>query len=175
VTGPLTLRPMQPADLVLVERWLGEPHVARWYLAGSTVARELDDLRRCIAGTEPTHVLVVEEAGRPVGWCQWYRCDDYPEHAVAVGAERGDVGIDYAVGEPDRVGRGVGTALVQTLVDRITADLPGVGLITDPDAANLGSRRVLEKAGFRLMWEGPVASEPTDDVMAVYRRPPVSP
>ncbi|HUA94892.1 MAG TPA: GNAT family N-acetyltransferase [Acidimicrobiales bacterium] len=173
--GQLALRPMQPADLVLVERWLGEPHVARWYLVGSTVARELDDLRRCVAGTEPTHALVVVEAGRPIGWCQWYRCDDYPDHAVAVGAEPGDIGIDYAVGEPDRVGRGVGTALVRALVDRMTAEVPGAGMVADPDAANLGSRRVLEKAGFRLVREGPVASEPTDDVMAVYRRPPVSP
>lgn len=175
MTGQLTLRPMQPADLGLVERWLGEPHVARWYLADSTVARELDDLRRCVFGSEPTHVLIVLEAARPVGWCQWYRCDDYPEHAVAVGAAPGDVGIDYAVGEPDRVGRGVGTVLVQALVGRIAADLPGAGVVADPDAANLGSRRVLEKAGFRLVREGTVASEPTDAVMAVYRRPPDPP
>lgn len=174
MTGQLTLRPMHPADLGLVERWLGEPHVARWYVADSTVARELDDLRRCVSGNEPTHVLLVVEAGRPVGWCQWYRCDDYPDHAVAVGAEPGDVGIDYAVGEPDRVGRGVGTALVQALVDRIAADVPGAGMVADPDAANLGSRRVLEKAGFRLVREGPVSSEPPDAVMAVYRRPPGS-
>lgn len=161
---------MQRSDLMLVERWLGEAHVARWYLAGSTVDQELDDLRRCVAGTEPTHVLLVVEDGRPVGWCQWYRRDDYPEHAAGVGAEPGDVGIDYAIGEPDRVGRGVGTELVQALVDAVAADLPLAGIVADPDASNLASRRVLEKAGFILVQEGPIPSEPTTTVMAVYRR-----
>lgn len=170
MTGPLTLRPMQRSDLVLVERWLGEPHVARWYLAGSTVAQELDDLHRCVAGTEPTHVLLVVEAGRPVGWCQWYRCDDYPDYAAGVGAEPGDVGIDYAIGEPGRVGRGVGTALVQALVEAVAADLPSAGIVADPDASNLASRRVLENAGFILVREGLIPSEPTTTVMAVYRR-----
>lgn len=175
MTGRLTLRPMQPADLVLVERWLNEPHVARWYVAGSTVARELDDLRRCVAGAEPTRVLLVVETGRPIGWCQWYRCDDYPDHAAGVGAEPGDVGIDYAVGEPERVGRGVGTALVRLIVETVAAAFPAAGIVADTDASNLASRRVLEKAGFLLVREGPVLSEPTDAVMAVYRRPAGTP
>lgn len=163
---------MREADLDLIRVWLGEPHVARWYLSGSTLEGELDDLRRCVAGEEPTHALVVVENGRDVGWCQWYRCADYPQHAVAVGAEADDVGLDYAIGDPARVGRGLGTKLVAALAAHITRRHPRAGLIADPEAANFASRRVLEKNGFELQDVRVVASEQSNAPMAIYRLAP---
>lgn len=77
---------MRLADLGQVSARLAEPHVARWFLSGSTVEDELDDLRRAITGEEPTHELVVQADGRDIGWCQWYRCADYPAHAEATQA-----------------------------------------------------------------------------------------
>lgn len=168
----LALRAMRSHDLELVRRWLVEPHVARWYLTGSTVEDEIDGLRRCIAAVDPTHALLVLERNRPIGWCQWYLCSDYPDHAAAVGAEPGDAGIDYAIGDRARTGQGVGTALIAALVAHVRRRHPEAGMIADPEAANLASRRVLEKNGFRLLREGPVESEPTDAVMAVYRLDP---
>lgn len=168
----LALRAMGSRDLDLVSRWLGEPHVARWYLTGSTVEQEVDDLRRCVAGVEQTRALLVLERSRPIGWCQWYLCSDYPDHAAAVGASQGDVGIDYAIGDPARTGQGVGTALIAALVAHVRQRHPGAGVIADPEAENLSSRRVLEKNGFCLLREGPVESEPTNAVMAVYRLDP---
>jgi aminoglycoside 6'-N-acetyltransferase len=167
----LTLRDMHTEDLGRVARWLAEPHVARWYLAGSSVEREVEDLRQSVAGTQPVHALVVLEDDGPVGWCQWYRCDEDPDWAADVGAGPGDIGIDFAVGEAASIGRGLGTRLVGALVGRVRADHPGVAFVSDPDARNLASRRVLEKNGFRLVKVGALASEPTDDPMAVYRLP----
>lgn len=88
----MTFRSMREADLELVRTWLGLPHVARWYLAGSTLEQELDELRQCIAHEQPTYPLVILERGRPIGWCQWYLCSDYPDHAAAVDAEPGEIG-----------------------------------------------------------------------------------
>jgi aminoglycoside 6'-N-acetyltransferase len=167
----LSLRTMTPDDLPLIEAWLTEPHVARWYLTGSSVEAELDDLRRAVAGSEPTHALVVLADGNEIGWCQWYRCHDYPEHAVAVGAEPDDVGLDYAIGDPGYIGRGIGTELIAKLVVHIRRRHPRAGLIADPEAANMASRRILEKNGFVLQGERPVESESTDATMAIYRLP----
>jgi RimJ/RimL family protein N-acetyltransferase len=144
-------------------------------LTGSTVEEEIDDLRRCIAGREPTRALVVLERRRPIGWCQWYLCSHYPDHEAGVGAELGDVGIDYAIGDRTRTGGGVGTALIAALVAHVRQAHPAAGVIADPEATNLASRRVLEKNGFRLLREGPVESEPTDAVMAIYRLGPPAP
>jgi aminoglycoside 6'-N-acetyltransferase len=167
-----TLRAMREADLDLIRAWMGEPHIAKWYLSGSTLEGELDDLRRCVAGEEPTHALIVVENGRDVGWCQWYRCADYPEHAVAVGAEAHDVGVDYAIGDPASIGRGLGSSLIAALVAHIRRRHPRAGLIADPDAGNFASRRVLEKNGFKLADVRVMASEPTRAPMAIYRLAP---
>jgi aminoglycoside 6'-N-acetyltransferase len=165
----LTLRDMGLDDLPLVTRWLSEPHVARWYLAGSSAEQEVDDLRQSIGGRQPVHPLMVLEDDAAIGWCQWYPCDVDPAWADDMGARPGDVGIDYAIGDAGRIGRGVGTALVAALVRVVRTEDPGAGLMSDPDARNKASRRVLEKNGFRLVAVTALPSEPTDDPMAIYR------
>ncbi|MGH9091200.1 MAG: GNAT family N-acetyltransferase [Acidimicrobiales bacterium] len=169
------LRAMREADLAVVRAWLAEPHVARWFLAGSTVDREVEALRRCVSGEDPTHSAVALAGGRAVGWCQWYRCHDYPDHERGVGARPGDAGIDYAIGDPTLVGRGLGTALVAAAVAAARGDLGPVGVVADPEAANVASCRVLEKNGFRLLGVRTVASEPLAAPMAVYRLAPARP
>lgn len=172
MTSELTFRSMREADLELVRIWLALPHVAAWYLTGSTLEQELDELRQCIAGEQPTYALVVLERGQPIGWCQWYMCGDYPDHAAGVGAEPGDIGVDFAIGDPARVGKGVGTSLIAALVAFVSERHPGAGFVADPEATNRASRRVLEKNGFELVREGTIASEPTAATMAIYRLGP---
>ncbi len=172
MTSELTFRSMREADLELIRIWLALPHVAAWYLAGSTLEQELDELRQCIAGEQPTYALVVLERGQPIGWCQWYMCGDYPDHAAGVGAEPGDIGVDFAIGDPARVGKGVGTSLIAALVAFVSKRHPGAGFVADPEATNRASRRVLEKNGFELVREGTIASEPTAATMAIYRLGP---
>jgi hypothetical protein len=68
----LTLRPMRAAQLDLVRAWLADPDVAAWYLVGSSIDEEVEDLSKCITGDEPTEVLLVCKQGQPIGWCQWW-------------------------------------------------------------------------------------------------------
>lgn len=167
----LSLRPMTEADLPAVEAWLRLPHVARWWTQDTTAEAEIGTYReRVRQDTRPaTHMLIVTLDSIPVGWCQWYRWADYPADARAIGARDGEIGIDYAIGDPAQVGRGVGTTLIAALVTEIRRQHPGAGILTDPDAANTASRRVLEKNGFHLVAVRPVASEATDAPMAIYR------
>lgn len=170
----LTLRAMEMVDLDLVAAWLDEPEVARWFLIASTIEEEIEDLRRCLVGGEPTEVLVIADHDGPIGWCQWYLCREYPEHAERVGAGPDDIGIDYAIGDPTRRGIGLGTALIEELVSCIRRQHRRAGIVADPEASNVASRRVLEKNGFELLGVGPVASEPTPAPMAIYRLRPES-
>jgi aminoglycoside 6'-N-acetyltransferase len=163
---------MAESDLDSVARWLAEPHV-HWYVAGSSIDEEIEDLRAAIHGDDPTTVLLIRADSRPIGWCQWYLCADFPEHASGVSAEDGDIGIDYAIGDPSFVAQGTGTNLIAELVREIRRDHPRAGIVADPEAANTASRRVLEKNGFVLVDERAIESEPTDDLMAIYRLPGV--
>src|SRR5579875_619336 len=177
--GPpvIELRPMSIDDVRLVENWLGEPHVARWWLAGTTADAELGEIRSCIDGAAKpaTRMLTVLERGEgvpsPVGWCQWYPYDAYPSEGAAAGALPGECGFDYSLGDPGAVGRGLGTELIAALISEVRRAHPACGLIVAPDARNLASRRVLERNGFGLVEVRPIETEPIEAPMAIYRLP----
>jgi len=168
----LSLRPMTGDDLLAVEAWMRLPHVARWWLPGTTAEKEIAKYRLRINETRPTIMLTVAWDGDPIGWCQWYRWADYPAEATAMGARAGEIGIDYAIGARAWIGRGAGTVLIAALVAEARRHHPGAGVLTAPDAGNTASRRVLEKNGFELVAVRPVATEPTDAPMAIYRLMP---
>jgi aminoglycoside 6'-N-acetyltransferase len=164
----VSLRRVTDADLAIVESWLHEPHVARWWLTTTTVEQEIADIRAAMSGEEDCEVLIVEWDGGPVGWCQWYRWWDFPAEAAEVGAHDGEIGIDYAIGERESVGTGVGTAMIAELVRHVRERSPGVGILVEPDAANLASRRILEKNGFTLVAERKLSFE-AENLNAIYR------
>ena len=172
----ISLSPMTEQDLPAVEAWLRLPHVARWWTPDTTPEEQIAKYRRRISREtgQATIMLTVRWDGVPIGWCQWYRWADYPADAAALDARDGEAGIDYAIGDPAWVGRGVGTKLIAALVAEVRRRHPGAGILTEPDAANTASRRVLEKNGFGLVAVRPVATEPTDAPMAIYRLPAVS-
>jgi aminoglycoside 6'-N-acetyltransferase len=179
---------MTEADLPAIEAWLRLPHVARWWTPDNTAEAEIAKYRERVRqertsqertsperdhpdNTPATHMLMIILDVAPVGWCQWYRWADYPAEAEAVGAHDGEIGIDYAIGDPAQVGRGVGTAMIGALVTEIRRLHPAAGILTTPEAANMASRRVLEKNGFALVAVRPVATEAADAPMAIYRLP----
>jgi len=163
-------------DLQLIARWLTEPHVARWWLSGTTAEQELRDMRDSVSGRSATRMLIVLErteraAASPVGWCQWYPYDAYPSEGAAAGALPGECGFDYSLGDPGAVGRGLGTELIAALISEVRRAHPACGLIVAPDARNLASRRVLERNGFGLVEVRPIETEPIEAPMAIYRLP----
>jgi aminoglycoside 6'-N-acetyltransferase len=166
-----SLRPMVAEDLPVIRAWLDLPHVARWWTPDTTADAVLTDYAERLAGAgdSRTVMLTVTEDDRAIGWCQWYWWADYPDEAVAMDARDGEAGIDYAIGDAARVGRGVGTGLIAALVAEVRRHRAGAGVLTGPDAANMASRRVLEKNGFNLVAVRPVVTEPTDRPMAIYR------
>lgn len=160
-------------DLPTVRRWLSEPHVAPWYLAESTADAEVEKYRLRIEDPfSPTTMCMVELGGESVGWCQWYRYADYPAAGIAYGAKRGDIGADYALGEPAAVGHGVGTAMVAELVATVRQHYPRAALVIAPDNADWASRRVLEKNGFELVGVRPIFTDTHGRPMAIYRLHP---
>jgi aminoglycoside 6'-N-acetyltransferase len=145
----IAFRPLRRDDFSSLLRWQSMPHVEAWWHQ----RLDLDGLEAMygprIDGAEPTHVFVIEVRGRAIGWIQWYRWSDYPDHAARLGAEPGTAGIDLAVGEPDLIGLGLGPRAIVAFLERfVFADPSITACVSDPETRNTRSRRAFEKAGF---------------------------
>jgi aminoglycoside 6'-N-acetyltransferase len=97
-------------------------------------------------------VYVIACNGVPIGWIQWYRWRDFPEHAVQVGADPMSAGVDLAIGEVDMMGRGLGPAVIREFGTNYIFINSDVGaIVADPSASNTRSVSAFKKAGFNIV------------------------
>jgi len=164
----VTFRPLTEADLPTVARWLAAPHVREWWREPSSVEAVRAKYLPRIRGDVPTRVFIAGHGDEAIGLIQSYRIADHPEWADSLRStvlELPDaVGIDYLVGDPCLVGRGIGFAMVEAFTDLVFATYPDVDrIVVTPQAANRSSCRVLEKAGYELRWTGALPSDHPSD------------
>jgi aminoglycoside 6'-N-acetyltransferase len=124
--------------------WLAQPHVAKWW---GDAARAMQHAGEC---APESHALIVAD-GRPVGYLCWGQPpSEELEAADLTDLPSGLVDIDILIGDPDLLGRGVGSRALQLLLTRLRSE-PSVafaGLGTAAD--NTNAIRCFQKAGFRL-------------------------
>ena len=153
--GQLVLRPFWEADIALMERWLFVPHVAKWYLHPADWLHELKNRHGEFGFCKH---FIVELAGMPIGFCQYYDCFAAQPYEVWNEAWRVDerqgavFSIDYLIGEPACLRKGYGKEIVRQLVERIRA-LGARRIIVQPDGENVASKGALEANGFRYVGE----------------------
>ena len=125
-------------------RWLRSPHVVQWWGIQeeflSTLARRSPDSHAVIvAGDVPVGYLCWQPLTREERDAAELR--DLPENVVD---------IDILIGEPERIGQGIGPQALRLLLERLAGEgveLAGVGT----SVANRSAIRAFEKAGFGLV------------------------
>jgi RimJ/RimL family protein N-acetyltransferase len=124
------------------------PHVAEWWSSPGTLADLEDDYLPSIEGTDSTQAFIASLHHEAVGFIQvyvvsgsgdgWWESEDDP----------GARGIDQFIADPNRLGQGLGTAMIASLVARLFSD-PAVSKVqADPNPANRRAIRCYLKAGF---------------------------
>ena len=147
--GLVSFRALARSDFPLLQQWLSEPHIDTWWHEPLDLPRLEQKYGPRIDGTEPTHVFIIERADRPIGWIQWYRWSDYPEHAAQLEAEPEAAGIDLSIGEPSSIGKGLGSKAIPEFVLNVVSAASGItAVVTDPEEQNGRSCGAFEKAGF---------------------------
>lgn len=163
----LAFRPLDRSDFPLLSQWLGAPHVEVWWREEHDPAAVEARYGPPVDGVDPTEVFVVEGDGQPIGLVQRYRISDNPqwEQALAVAATPTDAaGLDYLIGDPTLLGRGLGVEIISRFVEDTFARYPDVSAIVVPvQQANQRSWRVLEKTGFERTWSGMLDSDDPSD------------
>jgi len=179
--APIAFRPLTRSDFPLLATWFAAPHVEPWWQEPFGP----DDLETrygpVVDGTDPTEVRIATLGGRPVGLAIRYRMadnDDWRTTLAATGAPLDGFGIDYLIGDPDHIGRGVGTRMIAAMVADSWVRYPGCPTcVVGVHADNRRSWRALESVGFARVWSGALDSDDPSDagpqVVYVLRRPPV--
>jgi aminoglycoside 6'-N-acetyltransferase len=148
----ISFRPLERSDFPLLQDWLGAPHVAVWWNERNDLASVEAKYSPRIDGTEPTHVFVIEQERRPIGWIQWYLWADYPEHARQLGAEPTSGGIDLAIGELNMTGLGLGPVIIREFLNQFVFTNSTIcAVVCDPEEGNLRSLDAFRKAGFNVV------------------------
>ena len=174
-----TFRRLSRDDFGLLADWLAQPHVHEWWDHEYTLDALERDFGRAIDRDEPAEDHVVLLDGAPIGIVQYSHFVDYPEYVGAMAevypVGDGAVTIDYLIGDADRVGRGVGTAMIRAFVERVweTDDI-ATQVVVPVNSANERSWRALLRAGFRLVARGDLEPdsprhEPMHEILRIDR------
>jgi aminoglycoside 6'-N-acetyltransferase len=164
-----TFRRLTRSDFAMVATWLAEPHVRRWWNHDVTEEAVERDFGRSADGDEPSEDHVAMLDGQPIGLLQYARFADYPEYldelSPVYDVPDGAVSIDYLIGDPSLVGRGLGTAMIRAFVTRVwRTDAAASCIVVPVNTANEASWRALLAAGFRLVARGDLEPDnPVDD------------
>ena len=129
--------------LPLLDRWLREPHVRRWW--GDPV-RNLAEVHQ--RPSDGGHALITAD-GLPIGYVCWQRYRDEDMAIIGVpDLPEGAIDLDIMIGETGYLGHGAGPRALGLLLARVALDasVPLVGLATSLD--NTSAIRAYEKAGF---------------------------
>jgi aminoglycoside 6'-N-acetyltransferase len=167
LTAALTFRRLGREDFNLLSHWFSLPHVEVWWREGHDLAAIETRYGPAVDGVDPTELFVVELDGHPIGFFQWYLLYDNPSwrkaiEAAGVGADA--AGVDYLIGDPSLLGKGIGPRMLRQFLDELLPRYPAVDSIALSVAqGNRRSWRALEKLGFTRMWEGDIVSDDPSD------------
>lgn len=170
----VALRPMRRDDFPVMATWLREPLVEEWWHDDPTPEGLERRYGRDLDAGGRTRLRIATLDGEPVGFVQWYAFADEPEYAEelapAVAVAPGAFSVDYLIGRAEHRRRGLAASMLRQACDGAWAD-GATELVVPVHEENVGSRRLLERAGFALV--GSADLEPDNPAHsrrhAVYR------
>lgn len=159
--------PLQSSDFPILTTWFAEPHVARWWREPSDLVSVETNYGPIADEVDPTEGFIVHFSDRPIGYVQRYLIDDHRDWRETIWdalGETGGIGIDYVIGEPDFVGKGIGRRLISQFVHASWERYPSTDrVVVALQQDNIGSWKALESVGFSRVWSGELlSSDPSD-------------
>lgn len=155
VTGlpEVSLRAVTHADFSMLEAWLTEPHVRRWW---GEPAREIAMISELMADPAGRCLIARDGDGIDFGYCQAYAVHrgDARSRAAWACLTPGGLGLDCFIGRPDRLGRGLGAGMVLAALSHMASDPCAAGCdyaFMDPAPENSAAIRAYRRAGLSAL------------------------
>lgn len=139
------LRQFHNADIILFEKWLYIPHVAKWY---HDPLDWIDEVKKRNSEFSFLHHFIVELEGKPIGFCQYYEYHHSGEDWHGNIDITNTYSIDYLIGDTEYLGKGYGTAIIKALIEEIKLHNNPNRIIVQPELENKASCNTLLSCGF---------------------------
>ena len=174
MTSPeFEFHPLTEADLPMLCQWLNRPHLQQWWRKGEIA---LDTVRQHylprIVEPDTAHPYLASINDQAVGYNQYYLATEGTVPWWPNQPGPGVLGIDQFLADGDRLGQGLGTAMVSQFVARLMQDPHVSEIRVDPRPDNLRAIRCYEKVGFRAV--GPITTPDGLALMMVLDRQSLS-
>lgn len=142
---PLQLCTLRDEDIPLFATWLHRDHVAKWYGDLDEWLEEVQNLKEDYSWI---HHFIVSFEGRNIGFCQYYEYTKGGEDWHGCVDIQGTYSIDYLIGEPEYLSKGLGREMIKQLLDIISSLPDAKRVIAQPEGDNAASCNTLLSAGF---------------------------
>lgn len=143
----MILREMIIEDLALFKKWLYLPHVAKWYHDPLDWIAEVEKQDSEFSWL---HHFIVEDNGKPIGFCQYYACQDSEEPWGGYTKLGGTYSVDYLIGDENYLKKGFGKQILESLTHKIMAHNDAKRIVVEPEPENMASCGLLVSCGFDL-------------------------
>ena len=141
----ITLQPLQDADIKLVELWLRQDYILRWYQDTEDWLKEINERHQ---EYRFLHHFIVYFEGEPIGFCQYYDCIDAKESWYSAESRGEMFSIDYLIGEAGYLRKGFGKLIVMRLIEEMRKTSSCFEIVVQPDIDNIPSGKTLLANGF---------------------------
>jgi aminoglycoside 6'-N-acetyltransferase len=154
--GDLVIRRLRDrgGDYERLAAWRNSAYVKEWWdpddppVTPAVVAAELGPGRT----DHLTTSCIIELAGEPVGFTQFYRWDADVAYLAEVGLSmpEGSWGLDIFIGESRLVGKGIGSRTVRLLSDHLFAERGATAVALITETGNTRAQAAYVRAGMRV-------------------------
>jgi len=169
VFGKLKFLPLVEGDLPTLQSWLMLPHLQQWWNAETDC---IDKLREGHLPSNPQadsavpFLVCIDH--EPVGYIQYYDASQGTPNWWPDNPGPGVFGIDQFIADPNKLGKGLGTAMVSQIVDKLFSNPMVQEIRVDPHPDNHRAIRCYGKVGFETV--GRIFTPDGPAVMMVMKR-----
>ncbi|WP_054949489.1 GNAT family N-acetyltransferase [Numidum massiliense] len=149
IYNDITVRKLAEDDAHLLVKWLSDPRVLQYY-EGRDRPHDLDMVRRHFYDrTREVTSCVVECDSLAIGYIQYYLITEKERQLYGFNDFVGAIyGMDQFIGEVTYWNKGIGTVLVQSMVDFLLTKQKADKIVMDPQTWDTRALHVYEKCGF---------------------------
>ncbi len=151
----ITFKPLKESDFQLIYTWIQQPHIKQWWSDPEEWDQFVAKYQQKIT-SEYRGCFIILSDTTPIGYIQWYNANKFPEWPHE---PEGTYGMDLFIGNPDFLGKGLGTEIVKLFTQMLFKKPAVKRIIINPDVNNLAAIRCYQKAGFVTLGKIPERNE----------------